>query len=130
MSADEFADFVSQMHLLVLEEAPIWEIPVGSIDRLPSGHVHHGPFDAADCSIVLSIWNERGLMDLWPRSPTGQRPLARTAASQLLLTPSEWILDAGLDLAPTDAGQQLARVSWFDLVPTRNEVVWRSRDRP
>ncbi|MEP7054125.1 MAG: hypothetical protein ABI912_02610 [Actinomycetota bacterium] len=37
LSDDGYLDFVWQMYWAVREESPLYEVPLGSIDRLPTG---------------------------------------------------------------------------------------------
>ena len=60
---DELEDFLLQMELAVLEETPLYEISMGSID-LVTPPVTHGPWPAASCAAVLRRWHKAGWITL------------------------------------------------------------------
>src|SRR5690349_733164 len=61
---DELRDFLCQMEIAVLEETPLYEIPLGSIDRV-TPPVEHGPWPATTCAAVLRLWHTAGWIGLY-----------------------------------------------------------------
>jgi hypothetical protein len=81
------------MHLATAEEAPLHEVLNGSVDLLPAGSVTHGPWPAAACAAVLSVWHDAGLIGLYFSEP----PPAWNVA------PADWcarLLDDGVLTGP------------------------------
>jgi hypothetical protein len=66
---DALADFLSQMHLVALEESPLYEIPRGATDLVPGTPVVHGPWPAESCAAVLNIWYALGWIGLYYPEP-------------------------------------------------------------
>lgn len=137
---DEGPDFLRQMHLAVQEEAPLWEVPLGSTDLLPSGPVVHGPWEASECAFVLSRWLERGWLELylpdhlglWDMEPAEAEWFARTVAlsvpggrfhvlavedaRKLLAEPTRWSLehpDGHVCISFTTAGLNIDDGEWL-----------------
>lgn len=125
-------DFLSQMQLAALEESPLYEIPKGSVDQLPSGPVRHGPWPAATCAAVLKTWYAAGWIGLYypePPSAWNVTPaawcsrlvdgdvLARSDAEELLDHPERWIpgrADGHACPYQTDAGEAIPWQQWHD----------------
>jgi hypothetical protein len=57
---DDLTDFLWQMEILVLEEAPFHEVPPGSIDDPTGSARHHGPWPASTCAAILKLWYRTG----------------------------------------------------------------------
>lgn len=110
MSVDERDDFYRQLQLLVLEEAPLWEVPLGSRDLLPSGEIVHGPWSIAECAQVLVGWLDEGLIGLYRIRVWGydDETLTIDEARLILHDTSRWALEGGQSawLFPTEAGQR------------------------
>ena len=68
------------MHLAVLEESPLYEIPRGLTDLVPGTPVVHGPWPAATCAAVLRIWRSLNWIGLYYPEPP----------SEWRVTPAEW----------------------------------------
>jgi hypothetical protein len=120
MSDEEFRDFVDEMIAAAHEEAHLWELPRGVIDRLPRGDVAHGPWAAADCSGVLLTWFDEGLAGVYRlgRDDDGQTmaDLEGDAARELLAQPDRWALPGAvgeiLNLFRTDLGVGVELDRW------------------
>jgi len=95
---DPLTDFLYQMYLAVLEESPLYQIPRGSTDLVPGGPVMHGPWPAATCAAVLTIWYALGWIGLYyPQMPPKWN-----------VTPAQWctrLVDG--DVLPPADGQTL-----------------------
>ena len=128
------SDIENEMYVAVVEQAPLWELPKGSIDLEPTGPVVHGPWAAQDCAAVIERWVERGLVELYlpilPAQsdvlPADWQPrgegrdyglvLARADALALLRDPSRWTVetaDGQASLSTTDLGESLELADWF-----------------
>jgi hypothetical protein len=126
---DGLTDFLLQMELATLEETPLYEIPLGSVD-LATPPVTHGPWPAATCAAVLRLWHRAGWIGLhlpdWPaewklipadwcsRLIDGDT-LTRPDADELLDHPQRWLLGhADGHAAPykTVAGETTPREQW------------------
>jgi hypothetical protein len=134
--SDEAApsDFVSELYLLVVETASLWEVPQGVTDFSSDGnHVVHGPWDPAECSRQLLAWLDAGLITLfndppddvprprtaadWQRWNAGEfdRSLESSTVRQLLGQPERWTQesdDGCWRLVRTDAGMDPAAPWW------------------
>jgi hypothetical protein len=103
---DELADFLRQMELATLEQTPLYEIPMGSVD-LVTPPVTHGPWPAAICAAVLRLWHTAGWIGLYfPNYPAEWRlipadrctrlvdgdTLTGPDAEELLGHPERWLL--------------------------------------
>ncbi|SNY46865.1 hypothetical protein [Paractinoplanes atraurantiacus] len=135
MSAD-LTDFLSQMEILVLEEAPLYEIPQGSIDDPAGSARRHGPWPASTCAVILRLWYRAGWIGLYFRDPpsgwnvipapwrsrlTGDGDLAAHDAHALLEQPERWTLEhAGGHVQPyrTVDGEMTPREQWLEHVIT------------
>ncbi len=64
IAVDELEDFLLQMELATLEETPLYEISMGSVDVV-TPPVTHGPWPTASCAAVLRIWHKAGWIGLY-----------------------------------------------------------------
>lgn len=80
LAVPTYEDFVSQMHLLVQEQAQLFEFPSGARDLLADGWVQHGPWRPDWCSEALTLWFEAGLLTVF----------ADDAIKRIPSAPSEW----------------------------------------
>lgn len=137
MTGDEFMDLINEMHVAVLEEAHLFELPLGAIDDPSRSHVVHGPWAAKDCSTVLIQWFDcdwvalylPGLPGSWglpaaswePRlGPGSQRVLSASDARSLLSAPDLWTserLDGFVCLTTTDEAPRDDPNAWFRDTP-------------
>lgn len=113
MSKGQHADFLEQLRWSALEEAPLWEVPLGCTDLVQGGPVEHGPWLPGDCSDVLVRWLDEGLIGLFVASP-GDSPedLETSAARSLLSSPAEWNEDRRTFLCVPDHGRQVDPGNW------------------
>ena len=117
------SEFVEQMYLAVVEEAWLWEVPLGVSDGR-GGH-EHGPWNPDECSRQLVAWFDAGLVQLYA-DPPDDAPRPRNVAEwqawnagryrgvedadtarAVLADPARWTgtsEDGFLRLSPTDAG--------------------------
>jgi hypothetical protein len=124
MRTEELEDFIAQMRVLAYEEAPSWEIEVGSRDLMPGGggYVDHGPWFREDCAAVLATWADAGLISIsryerWPRSYVGQA--APDDACAVLAASSSWpsVDDpTWWELVATDHGRTVEYATWRSLL--------------
>jgi hypothetical protein len=137
----ELEDFLLQMELAALEQTPLYEIPMGSTD-LVTPPVTHGPWPAASCAAVLSLWHKAGWIGLylpdypqeWDLVPAHWRTrlidggvLSAPDAEELLDHPERWLLGyADGHVAPykTVEGQGAPWEQW------RNEAVEAAQRLP
>lgn len=129
---DDLTDFLWQMKLVVLEEAPLYEIPQGSIDNPGPYAVRHGPWPASTCAAVLKLWYAAGWIGLYFRDPpagwniapapwrsrvTDSEDLAAEDAYGLLDQPERWILehaDGHVQPYRTVEGEMTPREQWLE----------------
>ncbi|MBG0569315.1 hypothetical protein [Actinoplanes aureus] len=134
LAVDDLTDFLWQMEIAVLEEAPLYEIPWGSRDGLEPFAVHHGPWSASTCAAVLRLWYEAGWIGLYFRDPPpgwnvapaewrnrliGGEDLAAQDAYGLLERPERWMLehaDGHVQPYRTVEGEIAPREQWFEHV--------------
>lgn len=143
-------DLLSQMHLLVLEQSHLFEFSIGSVDRLPSGDVRHGPWDPAECASALRAWYAKGWLlvfvdsdhadvhgtpDWWHRTyvlegePTQFRELHSSDADTLLRFSSKWLpgtQDGNVMLCSSPAGDSVPVAEWRDTANTELALSERS----
>jgi hypothetical protein len=131
---DDLTDFLWQMEILVLEEAPLYEIPRGSIDDPGGSAVRHGPWPASTCAAILKLWYQAGWIGLYFRDPppgwnvapaewrgrlADGEDLAAPDAYGLLQQPERWILehaDGHVQPYRTVEGEIAPREQWFEYV--------------
>ncbi|MGA5301595.1 hypothetical protein ACPCHT_16830 [Nucisporomicrobium flavum] len=132
---DDLADFISQMAILVREEAPLHEIPHGSRDLVGAGAVvDHGPWPASTCAAVLTLWHRAGWIGFsfrdppagWDVAPAEWRSrlvhgedLAARDIDDILDHPERWVpekADGHVQPYRTDQGAKTPQEQWFDLV--------------
>ncbi|MEV6846333.1 hypothetical protein [Actinoplanes sp. NPDC051411] len=131
---DDLTDFLWQMEIGVLEEAPLYEIPQGSIDDPGGSARRHGPWPASTCAAVLEPWYRAGWIGLYFRDPppgwnvipaewqsrlTDDADLAAGDAYALLEQPERWILehaDGHVQPYRTVDGEIAPREQWFEHV--------------
>ncbi len=123
------------MHLLVVEESPLWSVPTGVTDHLGDGRtVSHGPWSAPECSALLGRWLAAGWLELYlPDLPEGwnlQRAewlsranrrakflmLDTNDSEELLAAPDRWIvgsIDGQVCLCRSDAGMDHTASEWY-----------------
>lgn len=127
MTVDEYVDLMAQMHVLVLEEVPAWEIAVGTADVLPAGRATHGPWSRGDCSFLLSAWAHAGLVGIlscegWP--PRERHELQPSEVAQVLSAHARWPSlprkDGGRwwSLFATERGLAADHPQWVSLAPS------------
>ncbi|MFF5075901.1 hypothetical protein ACFY36_02535 [Actinoplanes sp. NPDC000266] len=119
---DDLTDFLWQMEILVREEAPLYEIPRGSIDDPAGSARQHGPWPASACAAVLELWYRTGWIGLYFRDPpsgwnvvpaewrsrlSDDEDLAAQDACALLEQPDRWILEHVIETARTGLGLPL-----------------------
>lgn len=84
---DEDRDFTNDMYVAVVEECPLWELPLGTTDLLAGGVVRHGPWESRACAELIIRWLDKGWVELylpdvppqWELKPAEQlRPSATT----------------------------------------------------
>jgi hypothetical protein len=130
MTAEEYQVLVSQMHILVREEVPAWEIQLGSGDHIAGGHVTHGPWRASDCAEVLNRWAQAGLVGIirevgWPGHD--RRELSAREVQEILSTPDQWpslpIGETGVwwSLVASDRGMATVHDEWVALAPKQGQ---------
>ena len=127
---DELRDFLCQMEIAVLEETPLYEIPLGSIDMV-TPPVDHGPWPATTCAAVLKLWHAAGWIALYlPDYPRQWNIVAADwcgrlvdgdltgpDAEDLLDHPERWVLGhADGHAAPyrTTEGEVTPWEQWYD----------------
>ncbi len=125
-------DFLEQMHLAIEEECPLHEAAQGSVDRLASGPVTHGPWPVEHVAAVFRAWREVGWIDLyfpelppwslvpaeWQSRLLPDRTLAPADAAELLDQPERWIAgraDGHVSPYRTDFGDTIDVQQWFDM---------------
>jgi hypothetical protein len=92
MTAEQFVEFVVEMHLLVAEESPLWEFPAGGVSIIGGVAVRHGPWRQQDCREALLRWLDAGLIVLSPLRPDAERPyLPPAEARAALINPALWL---------------------------------------
>lgn len=106
IEATQYEDFVSQMHLSVHEEAPLWELPLGATDHTRDGTTHHGPWASSACSWLLVRWLNADLIGVYQLKPDRAvaRSLPTSSAREALTAHEAWGDVRDLFLVPTDAG--------------------------
>lgn len=130
---DTAQDFLSQMHLAVLEECPLHEVAQGSTDLLPDRPIVHGPWPAERVAAVLRTWSDAGWIDLylpelpsawnvvpaeWQRRLRTDRTLDPADATDLLDQPQRWTIDrADGHVSPclNDLGATIDFHLWLEL---------------
>ena len=112
MDSAQRDDFVVQMRLLAFEEAPLWEVPIGSADLLQERSVVHGPWLADDCSRTLAAWCSLGLIGVQRQCPRAQEDLSEAEALDALSQPDRWAADRELSLYVTELGERTAHGQW------------------
>lgn len=55
MTPDEWMDLIYEAHAAVVEQAFLFELPLGSTERTDGHEVRFGPWDPEACSMVLTI---------------------------------------------------------------------------
>ena len=131
MTADEYRDLISQMHIAVREEAPVWEIELGGVDHVAGGRVTHGPWRRRDCAEVLCRWAQAGLVGIireegWPPGHN-RRELPSSKVQEILSDPDEWpslpVRETGIWwwLVATDRGMATDHDEWVALVPQQRQ---------
>lgn len=131
LAVDELSDFLSQMEIAVLEETPLYQIPLGSTD-LTAPPVEHGPWPAATCAAVLRLWHIAGWIGLYfPEYPREWNIVAAdwcsrlvygedltgADAEELLDHPERWMLghaDGHAALYRTTGGETTPLEQWYD----------------
>jgi hypothetical protein len=138
------SDLVSQMRVLIAEEAFLRELPQQMTDYYGGGGktVVHGPWQAEDCQRILLRWFDRGLVDCialawgtivrsdeivryeynasWRSQATevGQHLiLDREDARALLADTATWDTEgvgAGVMLSESEAADGMSFDDWFD----------------
>lgn len=134
LSVDDLTDFLGQMEILVLEEAPLYEIPQGSIDDPAGSARHHGPWPGSTCAAILKLWYRAGWIGLYFRDPppgwnvipaewrsrlADDGDLAAHDAYDLLEQHDHWILehaDGHVQPYRTVEGEITPREQWFEHV--------------
>ncbi|HEY7222814.1 MAG TPA: hypothetical protein VH561_04260 [Micromonosporaceae bacterium] len=130
---DPILDFLSQMHLAVWENCPLWELPRGSTD-IYSRHrrVVHGPWPAESCAAVQRLWFRTGWVGLyyptlpaqwnlvvasWRERTAADGTLGSADAEELLAHTERWVLgmdDGHVELFLTDEGHAEPWEQWYD----------------
>jgi hypothetical protein len=129
-------DLVSEMHAAVQEEASLYELPLGVVDRLGEGRtVVHGPWSPEECRSTLFPWLKAGWIELIadtnpPSSLTSAAWRGRASrqgaflvlsaddAATLLNDPQRWILgtaDGHVMLSASCRGQAHEYSAWLEL---------------
>jgi hypothetical protein len=133
LAVDDLTDFLWQMEILVLEEAPLYEIPQGSIDDPTGSARRHGPWPVSTCAAVLKLWYQAGWIGLYFRDPPSgwnvipaewrsrlvNEDLVAQDAYALLEQPERWILehaDGHVQPYRTVDGEITPREQWFEHV--------------
>ena len=134
LGVDDLTDFLWQMEILVLEEAPLYEIPLGSIDDPTGSARRHGPWPASTCAAILKLWYRAGWIGLCFRDPPSgwnvvpaewrsrladDEDLASHDAHDLLEHPDRWVLghaDGHVQPYRTVEGEVTPRELWFEHV--------------
>ena len=132
---DGVSDFENEMYVAVVEEAPLWELPLGTTDLEPNGPVVHGPWAPSECAALITRWVERGWVELylpsvpaeWNLTPADWQTrserrgdllvLAHADALDLLRNPVRWkasSADGQASLSKTDVGMTLSVSEWLD----------------
>lgn len=119
MSQPEFVDFAEQLFWAVVEESPLYEVPLGVTDIVDGRRHVHGPWVVTDCSEALLGWFDAGLLELYRRQARARGPhldVPHDEARRLLLDTTRWTLDdpgAGdVCLVPSEDGVKVDRVEW------------------
>lgn len=118
MSPDEFDDFLRELHVAVHEEQSLWEVPRESIDKLPSGDLAHGPWRPEDCSRVLAVRLDAGLLSLYRCDARGSAGdyLPHDEARAILLATDQWVEPEAwtdvVNLAVTEVGSDTRFEGW------------------
>jgi len=131
---DDLTDFLRQMEIVVLETAPLYEIPQGSTDGVGPSAVHHGPWPASTCAAILKLWYEAGWVGLYFRDPPSGwnvapaewqsrlvdgEDLAAQDAHGLLQQPERWVIehaDGHVQPYRTVEGEMTPCEQWFEHV--------------
>jgi hypothetical protein len=131
---DDLTDFLWQMEILVREEAPLYQIPQGSIDSPGPYAVYHGPWPGSTCAAILKLWYQAGWIRLYFRDPppgwdvtpaewrgrlVDGEDLADQDAYGLLDRPEHWVLehaDGHVQPYRTVEGEITPREQWFEHV--------------
>jgi hypothetical protein len=106
--------FVSQMHLLVHEEAGLWEAPWESTVVGRDFTERRGPWPPEACSWVLLRWFEAGLLGLYQCRPGDDelRDLAADEGRAALIAVEAWAPSIGVFLFATEAGEAAPFEVW------------------
>ena len=127
-------DLDEVLFLAIREEAPLWELPLGSECGMHGERVFHPPPDLADASSRLLGWLEAGLVELvevtmpadWHTfsgaerrrlSATWHQSVPRTRAREVLADPARWLFehpDGLLALCLTDEGLAADAAAWTE----------------
>lgn len=131
---DDLTDFLWQMEILVLEEAPLYEIPQGWIDYPWGSARRHGPWPASTCAAILKLWYQAGWIGLhfkdpppgwnvipaeWQSRLADDEDLAAQDAYGLLEQSERWNLghaDGHVQPYRTVEGERTPRDQWFEHV--------------
>lgn len=65
-------DFLAHLHGAVLDQMFLFDLPLGSNDLLPRGHVEHGPWPAASRAAVIRAWHTAGWLQLYYQDPPNE----------------------------------------------------------
>ena len=138
MTPDAWMDLIYEAHAAVVEQAFLFEVPLGSSERKDDHEVRLGPWDTEACSTVLTIWFELDWIGIYmpseqlerwadrpatwmPRLAPGHHPLlAKADARHLLATPSLWTADRAdgwTALQTTDTAPVTDLNVWFRDIP-------------
>ncbi len=114
IEGDVYDTFVSQMHLLVHEEAGLWETPWESTVVGRDFTERHGPWPPEACSWVLLRWFEAGLLGLYQCRPGDEKPrdLAADDARAALVGVKAWAPAMAVFLFATEAGEAAPFEVW------------------
>lgn len=134
MIDDALRDFLGQMVLAVYEEAPLHEVPLGSVDHLPGGDRTHGPWLPARCSALLLHWFDSGWVELylpelpkaWQRSISQSEWSARTTAGphHMLASADARTVLADPDLWQLDRLEGFVCLTVADSAPPLGSSLW------
>lgn len=117
LAPSETDEFVTQLHLLVHEEAPLWEAPWESTVVGADRSETHGPWPPEACSWALLRWFEAGLLRLYRMTPGSTDDITDDEVRHALTHPAEWQpATTGLYLLPTDRGLELSIEEWSKLL--------------
>jgi hypothetical protein len=102
------------MHLLVHEEAGLWEAPWESTVVGRDFTERHGPWPPEACSWVLLRWFEAGLLGLYQCRLGDDEPrdLAADEGRAALIAVEAWAPTIGVYLFATEAGEAASFEVW------------------